>query len=114
MVLLVGLALLAVFAIPLAVAIYRSNELFRFRVRAGKIHDLRGRLPQALLSDLEDVFAHTSKEARVRVVSEQRRPRVILHGVDGDVAQRVRNVVGRFRVPEIRSGGRAVNRSKRR
>jgi hypothetical protein len=108
--LLVGLGLMALAALPLAYAIFKSNELFRLRVRGGKLELVRGRLPPALFSDLEDVFARTSASAEIRVVSEQRRPRAIVDGVDGDLAQRVRNVVGRFRLAEIRSGRRIARR----
>lgn len=110
MTLLVGLALLVLAAIPLAIAIWRSNELFRVSVRNGTVKLERGRLPGALFHDLEDIFANTSASADIRVVTEDRRPRAIIRGVDEGLAQRVRNVVGRFRLAEIRAGRRVASR----
>lgn len=112
--LLVGLALLVVAALPLAIAILRSNELFRLRVRKGRVELVRGRLPPALLADVRDIFEKTTADADIRVVSEQQRPRAIIRGVDGALAQQVRNVVGRFRLAEIRAGLRVARRAPRR
>lgn len=110
----VGLLLLVLAAIPLAIAIFRSNELFVLRVRRGKVELVRGRLPPALLADLQDVFERTTSDAEVRVVSEQQRPRAIVRGAKEPIAQHVRNVVGRFRVAQIRSGLRVAPRSSAR
>jgi len=112
--LLFGLGLLVLLAIPFALALRRSNELFVARVRAGELHVVRGRLPQGLFDDLEDVFARAKGDASLRVVVENRRPRVEIRGVDDGTAQRVRNVIGRFPLAEIRAGRRAPNRATRR
>jgi hypothetical protein len=108
--LLVGLALLFLAALPLAYAIRRSNELFRVTVRNGSVRLDRGRCPGALLHDLEDIFAGSKVSAEIRVVSEDLRPRAIVHGLDEDRTQRVRNVVGRFALAEIRAGRRIARR----
>jgi hypothetical protein len=112
--LLVGLALLLVAALPLIIAIRRSNELFRLRVRNGAVRLQRGRLPGALFDDIEDIFSKTKVNADIRVVSENLRPRVILSGIDDSLAQRVRNVVGRFALAEIRAGRRVARGGGRR
>lgn len=114
MTLLVGLGILLLLAIPFAISLRRSNELFRARVRGGEMELLRGRIPQAMFDDLNDVFAGTSAEGELTVVVEGGRPRTRLRGFGEATAQRVRNVVGRFRVAEIRAGRRAKNRAQRR
>jgi len=114
MALIVGLLLLFALSVPLWVALRRSNELFVLRVRGGRPELVRGRIPQALFDDLADVFAGTRVDAEIRVVAEGGRPRVLLSGPQGALAQRVRNVVGRFRAAEIRAGRRAPNRAARR
>jgi hypothetical protein len=107
--LLVGLAVLAVLAIPFAISLYRSNELLCFEVTRGKMRVLRGRAPARLLNDLEDVVRRPKVPfATVRIVSENGKPRVLLSKgkiKDGQI-QQLRNVVGRFQVAEIRAGGR--------
>lgn len=112
--LLVGIGLLLVVSIPFVVALRRSNELFVARVRRGQVEFVRGRMPQSLYDDLADVFAGSAAAGRVRVVVEGGRARAELKGIDGNLAQRVRNVVGRFQVAQIRAGRRAPNRAARR
>lgn len=112
--LLFGLGLLLLLAIPFAFALRRSNELFVAEVRAGELEIVRGRLPQGLYDDLEDVFARAKSNASLRVVVENRRPRLEIRGADEGTAQRARNVIGRFPLAEIRAGRRAPNRAARR
>jgi hypothetical protein len=112
--LLFGLGLLLLLAIPFGYALRRSNELFVARVRAGKLEVVRGRLPQGLFDDLEDVFARTKADAALRVVVEDRRPHLKIKGADEGTAQRARNVIGRFPLAEIRAGRRVPNRAARR
>jgi Protein of unknown function (DUF3634) len=107
--LVVGLLILFVLALPLALAIARANELFVVEVDNGTPHLLRGRLPQRLLNDLSDVTARPKiAHAKLRVVSEDGRPRLIV--ASGDLSdgqiQQLRNVVGMYRVQEIKSGGK--------
>jgi hypothetical protein len=107
--LIVGLVILVVLGLPLAIAIARANELFMVEVSNGAPRLVRGRLPQRLLDDLSDVVSRPKiSRARLRVVSEEGRPRLIVASgelSDGQV-QRLRNVVGMYRVQEIKSGGR--------
>lgn len=107
--LLLGLCLLLLLAIPLAVAILRSNELFCVDVREGKPRFVRGRLPQRLLDDIADVVRRPPiVAARLRVVTEDGRPRLVLAAgrVPEGQLQQLRNVIGSFKVAEIRAGGR--------
>ncbi len=108
--LLYGLLFLALLVIPFAWSIYRSNELFVMEVRKGRTKVLRGRLPQPLANDLSDVFRRAKvRRANLRVVQEDRMPRVKV--TDGELSdgtlQQVRNVLGRFDIAQIKSGGRA-------
>jgi len=112
--LIVGLVLLLCFAAPLVWAIRRSTELFVLRVRSGRVEFVRGRVPAALFSDVEDIFARTTASAEIRVVAEGGRPRALVRGLEGGLSQRVRNVVGRFHIAEIRAGKRPANRAQRR
>jgi hypothetical protein len=112
--LLFGLALLVVVALPLVYAIRRSTELFVLRVRRGRVEFVRGRVPGALFADVEDIFAGTKANAEIRVVAEGGRARALVRGIEGSLAQRVRNVVGRFHIAEIRAGRRPANRAARR
>ena len=107
--LLVALAILAVLAIPLVVAIRRSNEVVCLDVERGKIRIRRGRLPQRVLSDLADVTTRPKIERAVlRIVAEDRRPRLLVES--GDVGetqtQQLRNVVGMYQLAELRNAPR--------
>jgi Protein of unknown function (DUF3634) len=108
--LLVGLAIFLLLGIPFALALRRSNELFCVEIAGKHVRIVRGRLPQRLLDDLADVFSRPPKErARIRVVVEQGRARVVVAGGQLSDArlQQTRNVVGTYHVAQIRAGGRA-------
>lgn len=109
MTLLAGLAILVVVAIPLVISIHRANELFVAEVRKGRVHLRRGRAPAALLSDLQDVVQSPRVvSAKIRVVSEDGRPRAFAQGQLSEAhAQRIRNVVGTWPVAKIRAGRKA-------
>ncbi len=107
--LLVGLAIFLLLGIPFAMALRRSNELFCVDVADKKVRVVRGRLPQRLLDDLSDVFARAPGErARIRVVVEDGRARVVVAGgrLSETRLQQTRNVVGTYHVAKIRAGGR--------
>ena len=110
--LLVGVAVLVLLSLPLAVSIYRSNELFVLEVRKGRPRIVRGRLPQRLLDDISDVVARPRVvSGRIRVVRERGRPRVFASGqFDEGHVQRLRNVVGTYEVAKILSAPRARRR----
>ncbi|MGK4001811.1 DUF3634 family protein [Sorangium sp. So ce1036] len=102
--LLIPLALLAV-TIPLIVALLRANELFYVRVEGRNVRLLRGRLPQRLLDDITDVLrAAPIGRGAVRVVVEDRRPRVHVEGdISPEQAQRLRNTVSMWPIAKIRA-----------
>lgn len=100
---------MAALALPLVWSLYRSNELFRVEISRGRVRLVSGRLPPRLLGDLADVAARARiAHARLRVVKEQGRPRLVVAA--GSVAegtlQQLRNVVGQWEVQKIRAGSR--------
>jgi len=101
-----GLLLLLALALPLAFAIARSNELFVLRARAGKLELRRGRLPQALFSELGDVAERQKLDGiELRAVVEGGAPRLRVRGSIGEAhEQQLRNVLGRFQLSQIRTG----------
>ena len=104
--LLFGLALLVLLAVPLWLSLRRATERFAVDVLDGKVRLARGRCPQRLLHDLEDVVrrAHVAR-ATIRVAVEGGKPRVLpATGLGSDVAQQLRNVVGAWSVAQIRAG----------
>lgn len=84
----------------------RALELFYVRVEHGRVRHVRGRVPPALLEDLRDVIQHAKiRDAELRVLRESGQPRLLLRGdVHPDHAQQLRNVIGRFRIAQIRAG----------
>jgi hypothetical protein len=95
-------------SIPLVIAIARANEVVYLDVIAGKINVRRGRIPQRLLSDLADVTERPKiARAVLRIVAEGGRPRLIASGEIGEAQlQQLRNVVGLYRLAEIRNAPR--------
>lgn len=84
----------------------RALELFYVRIEHGRVRHVRGRIPPALLEDLRDVIQHSKiRDAELRVVRESSQPRLLVRGeVHPDQVQQLRNVVGRFRIAQIRAG----------
>jgi Protein of unknown function (DUF3634) len=109
MYLLVAILILAVLAVPFFVALARATELFLIDVSDGRAVHRRGRLPQRLLNDIVDVVRRPAiARCEIRVVAEAGRPRVVVRGKISDAQlQRLRNVVGKFQVAQIRAGKRA-------
>lgn len=97
---------------PLVVSIRRATELFVIRVRSGRTRFVRGRIPQDLLNDVADVVASPPVEqAEIRAVRRGGEPELLLKGaLTSGQAQQLRNVVGRFSVQRIQSGGRPRRR----
>ena len=87
---------------PLALAMMRANELFFLRVSEGKVTVRRGKLPQKLLDDIDDVM-QTVPRGTVRCVNEGGRPRAFADGaITPEQAQRLRNVIGGWSTAQIR------------
>lgn len=106
--LVVGLLILALFSLPLGLALARSTELFVLKVERGRARVQRGALPQALLDDINDVVAKPRvQRARIRVVTEDQKPRVLPDpNIGGAQMQRLRNVVGLYPIARIRAARR--------
>lgn len=100
--LLVGLA-------PLVVALLRANELFCLKLRGGRIRIARGRIPQGLLDDIGDVLRDSPvDEGTLRGVSEEGRVRLYPEADLSDAQrQRLRNVLARWTVSQVRNAPRA-------
>ncbi len=107
MTLVVSLLVLAVLAVPLVVSIARSTELFVLRVEDGTLHFVRGRMPPRLLEELRDVVRRSAiRSGTIKAVVEDGAPRVTATGLGEGDLQAVRNVVGTFRLAQIRAGRR--------
>jgi hypothetical protein len=101
--LIVALALAV--TVPLVVALLRANELFFLRVRDGRIHIARGRIPQGLLDDIGDVLADPRvTSGTLRGVSEDGRVRLYPEAdlTEGQ-KQRLRNVIAQWPVTRVRN-----------
>ena len=97
---------LVLLSVPLALAVARANELFFLRIRRGRVSVRRGRLPQRLLDDISDVVRGV-ETATLRGVVEGGRPRLHADGeLSGEHKQRLRNLVGTWSTPQIRSAPR--------
>lgn len=103
--LLIPLAMILL-TIPLVVALLRANELFVVRRRAGRMRVVRGRIPQGLLDDLDDVLRTASiDDAELKAVVEDGRPRLYAQDqqFSRDVRQRLRNTISLWPVTKIRN-----------
>lgn len=111
-----GLMLVAVgvLLLPLVIAIRRSTELFEIRVSQGKVRFVRGRMPPALLSDLEDALrASPIERAEIRAIRREGRAEIVARGdVSPEALQRVRNVVGTYSLQRIAAGRRPSRRMR--
>lgn len=109
------LLLLAAAGAAFWLIVRRATELFCVRIERGRPHHVRGRLPPALFSDIADVVRSPSIDAvELRVVSQGGEPRLLVSGeLDEERIQRLRNVLGRFRTAQIRSGRRPPRRTRR-
>jgi hypothetical protein len=118
MALLVGLLILALLCIPLVISIRRSNELFCVTVLRGRATFRRGRVPQGLLDDINDVVRQPPvRRASIRVVQQGGQPHAQISGrLSAGQRQRLRNVVGTYSVAKIKGGNRPARtgRPKRR
>jgi hypothetical protein len=84
----------------------RAASLFVIRVRDGDATLRRGRIPPPLLSDIKDIMKRSgSGHAEVHCTVSGGAPSLSLRGeVSADVAQQLRNVVGRYSVAALRQG----------
>lgn len=100
------MALAAVVA-AFAHALRRATELFALRVEHGTVEVVRGRLPPRLLDEVGDVLRRSGvRSATIRAVVDGGAARVVATGLGEGDLQAVRNVVGTFRLSQIRAGQR--------
>ncbi|MEM9694963.1 MAG: DUF3634 family protein [Myxococcota bacterium] len=97
--------LLALAFLPLAVRLYRANELFAVRLKRGEARLLRGKAPKRLLRDLEDVSRTANWTGTVRVVLRNGRAYPVTdgRGVPAHGPQRLRNTMSLWPVAKIRN-----------
>ena len=102
---LIPLALILL-SIPLVITLLRANELFVVRRRAGRMRVVRGRIPQRLLDDIDDVL-RTARvdDAELKAVIEDGRARFYAQDqqLSREVRQRLRNTISLWPVPKIRN-----------
>jgi hypothetical protein len=111
-----ALAGLGVLLLPLVISIRRSTELFKLKVRGGETRFVRGRMPQSLLSDIDDVVRLTNiEQADLLAVRRRGRAELITQGkLSREQIQRLRNVVSAYTLPRIAAGGRPAPARRRR
>jgi hypothetical protein len=109
---LIGMGVLGLALWPLIVSIRRGTELFVVRVRDGQVRFTRGRMPQGLLDDIADVVdSPPIRRAELRAVRRGGRAELVARGeLSPDQQQRLRNVLGRYPVPQIMAGARPGRR----
>jgi hypothetical protein len=98
----------AVGVVLLARAIRLSTRLFAIRIRRGVPQLVSGRLPHALYADIADIAARQQLD-EVWVLCVQRNGAATLDfkgPISETAAQQVRNVVGRFRLVQLKTGTR--------
>lgn len=103
--------MLAVFA-GIALAVRANRRLLVVRAHAGRIVRARGRAPGTLLHDFADVLSRARATCTVALVLRGGSVEVEVRGDAGpNVAQQLRNVVGRFPLARLRTAP-AVARDK--
>ena len=104
--LLVGFGIIALLSVPFFLSLRRATELFVLRVRNGEVSVARGRLPERLFRDIQDVLRRTPpKQAEVKTIVSAKRPKLIVSGdIPEGQLQQLRNVVGRYETAQIRAG----------
>jgi hypothetical protein len=101
-----GLLLLLAALAWLVLAAARGAELFRIRVSGGRATLERGRLPRALFDEISDVVQRQQlQRGLIRVVVQAGAPRLLLQADSSSSEQALRNVLGRFSLSQIRTGG---------
>ena len=105
--LLLPLALLLL-VIPLVLALVRANELFCLRVCGERTAIARGRIPQGLLDDINDILRRPPVDrATLRAVVEDGVPRFYVEGEITDAQrQQLRNILSMWPVAKIRNAPR--------
>ena len=99
---------IVVSAVALVAGLYvvadRGRTFAVCRIERGRLRVVRGKIPARVRGELEEVVAraHLSRGS-FSIKREDGRPVLFVDGIDdANVVQRLRNVVGRFRVAEMR------------
>lgn len=98
------LALVVIAIAALVVSADRRRTIAVIEMSRGRANVTRGRLPPRVLAEVRDV-AERNRLATGKVVlrRESGEVRLDLHGIDdARAAQQLRNVIGRFRLAELR------------
>jgi hypothetical protein len=104
---LIAIGLVVALLAFIAWRIAAERVVFVLRVDAGRVVSAKGRLPQSLLADLQDVLAASNASGRVVAVRAGERARLELRGrFPAEVGQRLRNVVGRSPLAKIMNAPR--------
>ena len=100
----VGIALLAIALVVLWVVTDRRRTIATVAFQRGRATVVRGRLPPRVMLEVRDVAERNKiPTGRLTVRREDGAPRVDLEGIaDPRAAQQLRNVIGRFRLAELR------------
>ena len=110
-----ALLLVVLLLAPIAVGLWRGTELFVVRLSAGQVTHVRGKVPKRVLDEIAEVLRRSGMQsAEVRVVHDEGRPALRTKGtLPEPVLQQLRNVLGRYRLPELRAGARPPPARKR-
>jgi hypothetical protein len=106
--LLLTLLAIGLLLVPIGISIRRSTELFRLRVRSGQAHLVRGRIPQSLLGDFNDIVSSPPvQDAEVWALRRDGRAELMTRGeLHRDQVQRLRNALGMYSLQRILAGGK--------
>jgi hypothetical protein len=90
----------------LARGVWLWTELFRLAAARGKLTLRRGRIPPALFAELSEIAEREHLDSVViRAFVEGGAARLVVQGKSArSVEQPMRNVIGRFPLPQLRSG----------
>lgn len=99
--------ILLAIALAALVALYVSADRARtiavVALERGSVRITRGRLPPRVLAEIRDVAERNRLQGLVTIRRESGAVRVDLGGIDDPrAAQQLRNVIGRFRLAELR------------
>jgi len=98
----IAIALLLGLLVLIGWRIGKERQVFVLRVEAGQIVSVEGRIPQGLLSDLQDVLTGSRANGRIVASRAAERARLDLRGsFSPELGQRLRNVVGRLPLAKI-------------
>lgn len=94
--------------VPVMISVSRSADLFVVKVQNGNARFLRGRLPRALLHEIEDIVEKPPVSlARLRAVRSRGAAEWRFEGeVSEAQRQQLRNVLAMYSLPRIEAGAR--------